>query len=227
VRNGGFGGSVAISGETVVVGAVGDISSQGAAYVFVKPGGGWSGALTQTANLIASDGAMNDYFGGSVAISGDTVVVGAQGDSVDANTAQGSAYVFVKPGGGWSGTLTQTAKLTASDGATSNLFGHSVAVSGDTVVIGAYYANSYQGSAYIFVKPGEGWSGALTQTAKLIASDGVGYDFFGDPVAVSGDTVVVGAIGNRNPSWGSTYVFVMEWSADSNDQADRLGWGDR
>jgi hypothetical protein len=203
-----FGYSVAISGDTVVVGGYAANNSQGSAYAFVKPSGGWSGALTQTAKLAASDAMIEDFFGGSVAISGDTVVVGASGDDV-ANTNQGSAYVFVKPGGGWGGTLTQTAKLTASDGATGDFFGQSVAVSGDTVVIGAYYANSYQGSAYVFVKPGGGWSGALTQTAKLIASDGVGYDFFGDPVAVSGDTVVVGAIGNRNPtSRGSAYVFV-------------------
>ena len=93
-------GSVSISGDTVVVGAEGDDSDKGSAYVFVKPSGGWSN-MTQTAKLTASDGAEGDEFGNSVSVSGDTVVVGADGDDDDGDWS-GSAYVFVKPGGGWS-----------------------------------------------------------------------------------------------------------------------------
>src|SRR5207245_1665203 len=130
-----FGGAVAISGDTVVVGAcaddIGANSNQGSAYVFVKPGAGWS-TMTETAKLTASDGAAGDQFGGAVAISGDTVVVGASADDIGANSNQGSAYVFVKPGAGWS-TMTETAKLTASDGAAGDEFGGAVAISGDTV----------------------------------------------------------------------------------------------
>jgi hypothetical protein len=118
--------------------------------VFVKPPGGWAD-MTETAKLTASDGAAFDLFGWSVAISGDTVVVGAIfGDGV--NSAQGSAYVFVKPPGGWT-DMTQTAKRTASDGAAGDNFGNSVAISGDTVVVGAIFGdgvNSDQGSAYVF-----------------------------------------------------------------------------
>ncbi|MGH8521241.1 MAG: hypothetical protein ACREU9_07480 [Gammaproteobacteria bacterium] len=90
--------SLSEDGDTVVVGAVlddiGANSDQGSAYVFVKPAGGWSGLLTEAAHLTASDGAAFDEFGGSVAVSGDTVVVGAPFDGIDANASQGSAYVF-------------------------------------------------------------------------------------------------------------------------------------
>ena len=118
--------SAAVSGDTVVVGASGDDvganADQGSAYVFVKPGAGWVSG-TETAKLTASDGAAFDRFGSSVAVSGDTIVVGASGDDVGANADQGSAYVFVKPGAGWvSGT--ETAKLTASDGAAARRVRH-------------------------------------------------------------------------------------------------------
>ncbi len=149
----------------------------------------------QAAKLTASDGAASDSFGASVAVSGDTIVVGADGTHVGANLAQGSAYVFVKPTGGWSG-MTQTAKLTASDGVAYDHFGISVAISGDTIVVGASGSNSSQGAAYVFVKPTGGWTGAMTQTAKLTASDGAANDYFGGSVAISGDTIVVGAYGD-------------------------------
>src|SRR5262249_57460127 len=96
---------------------------------------GWTNA-TETAKLTASDGAPNDFLGSSVAISGDTVVVGADLDTIGLNVQQGSAYVFVKPGTGWA-DATQTAKLTASDGAGRDQFGLSVAITGDTLVVGA------------------------------------------------------------------------------------------
>ena len=169
-------------------------------------------SATETAKLTASDGAGGDSLGTSVAVSGDTVVVGAPLDS-GATAGQGSAYVFVKPGGGWV-SATETAKLTASDGAADDSFGHSVAVSGDTVVVGAGFdnvgPNANQGSAYVFVKPGGGWVSA-TETAKLTASDGAGNDRLGQSVAVSGDTVVVGAYFDNvgtNADQGSAYVFV-------------------
>jgi hypothetical protein len=212
-----FGTSVAVSGDTVVVGApfdrIGGNKDQGSAYVFVKPGSGWTTTSTFTAKLTASDGAGGDRFGSSVAVSGDTVVVGAPRADIGVPADnRGAAYVFVKPSGGWS-NMTETAKLTASDGAVDDQFGYSVAISGDTVVVGAPLAeigsNTNQGAAYVFVKPSAGWSD-MTETAKLTASDGAADDYFGFSVAISGDTVVVGAprddIGG-NTNQGSAYVF--------------------
>ena len=114
------------------------------------------------------------------------MVVGAAGDDIGTNADQGSAYVFVKPVGGWAGLLQENAKLTASDGAANNRFGFSVGASGDTVVVGAL-ATSERPPAYVFVKPPGGWAGALQENARLTGSDG----FNGFSVAVSGDTVVV------------------------------------
>ena len=104
-------------------------TDQGSAYVFTRSGTTW----TQQAKLTASDGAADDYFGYSVALSGDTALVGAYWDDVGANYDQGSAYVFTRSGTTW----TQQAKLTASDGAAGDHFGHSVALSGDTALVGA------------------------------------------------------------------------------------------
>ena len=92
--------------------------------------------MTQTAKLTASDGAADDDFGISVSISGNTVVVGADDATVGGNSDQGAAYVFTEPGSGWT-SMTQTAKLTASDGAANDYFGYSVSISGNTVVVGA------------------------------------------------------------------------------------------
>jgi len=210
-----FGISVAVSGDTVVVGAdgVGNNIGQGSAYVFVKPSGGWAGLLTEDAKLIASDGRPFDFLGNSVAVSGDTVVVSAFGDDIGDNPDQGSAYVFVKPAGGWAGLLQENAKLVASDGATNDLSlteaGQSVAVSGDTVVVGAegddIGANTDQGSVYVFVKPAGGWAGSLQESAKLTASDGAAGNLFGFSVGASGDTVVVGTLATPGLP---AYVFV-------------------
>ncbi|MDH3328579.1 MAG: FG-GAP repeat protein, partial [Desulfobulbaceae bacterium] len=199
VTNDQFGNSIAISGDTIVVGAQSDNGNIGSAYVFVKPTTGWAD-MTQTAKLTADDGAADDQFGYSVAISGDTVVVSARGD----DSYTGSAYVFVKPVTGWA-DMTQTAKLTASDGELSDNFGYFVAISGDTIVVGAQGDDGNAGSAYVFVKPDTGWDD-MTQTAKLTAGDRVAGDRFGYSVAISNDTIVVGSI--YNGLGGSAYVFV-------------------
>ena len=120
-------------------------------------------------------------------------MVGAIDDDDNGNNS-GSAYVFVKPSGGWS-DATQTAKLTASDGATFDDFGWSVSVSGDTIVVGAIDDDdngNNSGSAYVFVKSSGGWDDT-TETAKLADFGGAADDDFGWSVSVSGDTVVVGA----------------------------------
>ena len=183
-----FGETVAIEGDTIVVGADGDGSDTGSAYVFVKPVSGW-GTGSQTAKLTASDGAQDDELGGSVALDGEIIVVGARGDESDT----GSAYVFIKPGAGWDDG-NEAAKLTASasNGAQDDELGGSVAIDGDIIVVGARGDDRNTGSAYVFVKPGDGW-GDGNEAAKLTASDGALNDQFGWSVAVNGDTVVVGA----------------------------------
>jgi FG-GAP repeat/Prealbumin-like fold domain len=170
--------SVAIAGGTIAAGAPGKV----AVYVFVKPAGGWANA-TQTAKLVP--GNARDGLGVAVAISGNTIVAGAPGARV-LSLPRGAAFVFVKPAAGWS-NATQTAKLTASDGAQGDWLGQSVAISGDTIVAGA----PQKGAVYVFVKPSTGWANA-TQRAKLTGSGGGGGEF-GDAVAIASDTIVAGA----------------------------------
>jgi hypothetical protein len=214
-----LGGSVAISGDTVVAGAhgaeVGVNWMQGAAYVFVEPTAGWSGPQTETAKLTASDGVEQDMFGGSVAINGDTVVAGVPESTVGGSPRQGRAYVYVRPAGGWADTSAFDARLTASDGAAHETLAESLAISGDTVVAGAPGYRSGRGAAYVFEKPGPGWSGPQTEAAKLLASDGGAGDAFGTSVALEGDTLVVGApeaVVDGKPAQGAVYVYVKSAS---------------
>ena len=127
------------------------LSNSGSAYVFTEPASGVWDDATETAKLTASDGVADDKFGTSVAVNGATVVVGATQDA-DMGSKPGLAYVFTKPGAGWA-TATETAKLTASDAAADDEFGISVAIDGDTVVVGAHKDDdngSDSGSAYVF-----------------------------------------------------------------------------
>jgi hypothetical protein len=200
-----FGGSVAISGDTLVVGAFGDDTYKGAAYVFNRNQGG-ANNWGQVKKLTASDGLANERFGWSVAISGDTLVVGA--DEKDSN--KGAAYVFGRDKDG-TNQWGQVKKLTASDGAADDRFGLSVAIDGNTAVVGAYGNNTNRGAAYVFYQD-EGGADQWGQVRKLTASDGVADDWFGMSVAISGDTIVVGAHkhdGQGNDS-GSAYVFARD-----------------
>ncbi|HEX2619367.1 MAG TPA: FG-GAP repeat protein, partial [Phototrophicaceae bacterium] len=122
--------------------------------------------------LLASDGALNDRFGGAVAVSGNTAVIGA----ANANGELGAAYVFTRNGNIW----TQQQELIASDAAIDDLFGWSVAISGDVAVVGAFGKNSNQGAAYVFTRSGTTW----TQQQKLTASDAASGDSFGISVAI-------------------------------------------
>jgi len=193
-----FGRSVVVEGDTTVVGAYGDDSFRGSAYVFTRSGTVW----TQQAKITAADGAAGDRFGLSVAAAGDTAVVGAFFDDTLAGTDAGSMYVFTRSAGVW----TQQAKLTASDGAAGDNFGDYVAVSADTAVAGAWQDDANTGSAYVFTRS----AGVWTQQAKLIASDGAAGDNFGVSVAIVGDTAVVSSYADDTPSGvnsGSAYVF--------------------
>ncbi|MFY9660407.1 MAG: Ig-like domain repeat protein [Terriglobales bacterium] len=211
-----FGFSIALSGDgnTAVVGAFGHTVNgnvyQGAAYVFTNSGGNWS----QQAELSASDGAAGDWFGDSVALSGDgnTAVLGASGHAVNGNQIQGAAYVFTNSAGSWS----QQAELTASDGVYDDEFGISVALSsdGNTALVGALFHTvngntNYQGAAYVFANSAGSWS----QQQELTASDGAGGDLFGNSVTLSsdGNTALAGApyhTVNGNANQGAAYTFV-------------------
>jgi hypothetical protein len=188
-----FGISVDLSGDTAVVGGAGE-----AAYVFTRTGTTWSRQATLTAPQVTG----RDLFGISVAIDRDTIVVGAREADPNGNNNQGAAWVFTRSGQQWSVEAT----LTASDGAAYDLFGDSVALDGDTVVVGSEFADpagrDSQGAAYVFTRSNGQWQ----EQAKLISSDGVAGDRFGTAVAVAGDTAVVGAahVAGRQ---GAAYVF--------------------
>ena len=223
-----FGSSVSIYGDTVVVGArtadtPGGVNA-GAAYVFVRSGTAWA----EQQKLLAPDGASNASFGYSVSVSGDTAVVGAVTDDAPGGPLSGSAYVFVRSGESW----TEQQKLLASDGAADDFFGISASVSGDTVVVGAYGddtpAGLNAGSAYVFFRSGMAW----TEQQKLVASDAMAGDVFGFAVSLSGETVLVGAIGDDTPGGmdaGSAYVFVRSqatWTEQQKLEGPEAAAGD-
>jgi len=207
---GSFGTAVAASGQRVLVGAAsadGVALRTGAAYVFASAGGAW----VQEARLIADDGRRHDLFGASVAIDGDVAVIGAPQNTL---TGPGFAYVFRRVDGVWN----QEAKLLASDGGADDAFGISVAVRGDTVVVGAWnHLNNAQsfpdgeGAAYIFRFTGETW----VQTNKLSPSGvpagqrdrfgrAVSLDENGSVLAVGTSAITIGFIADANEP---VYVF--------------------
>ena len=268
-----FGRSLALDGDTLVVGAYHESSAattvdgdeanngakrSGAAYVFTRAAGVWS----QEAYLKASNAEAGDFFGRSVDISGDTIVVGAYGEDsaaagVDAdqssNTAPfcGAAYVFARDAGSW----TQQAYLKASNAGNFDYFGISVAIDADTLVVGAYGEWSsatgvggdqgdngafLSGAAYVFTRDAGSWS----QEAYLKASNTEQGDQFGSAVALSGDTLVVGApeedseatgvdgdgAGSAADGSGAAYVFTRSagvWSQEAYLKASNTGGGDR
>jgi hypothetical protein len=212
-------GTVAIDQNTAVIGAPGHASSRGAVYVFTRIGSFWS----QAQELTALDGAANDLFGTSVAVNGNTIVVGASGHQVGSRASQGAAYVYVLSGGTW--TLQQ--ELTAPDGAANDAFGYSVAINGNTLVVGAWTrtlgSNAHQGVAYVFARVGSLWT---QQGPDLISHDGATNDNFGSAVAIQGSTVVVGADGHPGStmSQGAAYVFGLQGGTWTQQQElDVLG----
>ena len=232
-----FGYSVALSGDTLAVGAYGEASGAtgvnpasgqadnsapyaGAVYLFVRTGTTW----TQQAYLKASNTGAGDVFGSSVALSGDTLAVGAHGEASGATgvnpvtgqadnsaSAAGAVYVFVRTGMTW----TQQAYVKASNTGAYDYFGSSVSLSGDTLAVGADSEASratgvnpaggqadnsarYAGAVYVFVRSGTTW----TQQAYLKASNTGAYDYFGTSIALSGDTLAVGAYGEAGEATG-------------------------
>jgi len=223
-----FGHSVAISVDTIVVGAPKDDTAAGmdagSAYVFVHSNGQWS----QQATISPPDAVANDQFGSSVAISGDTIVVGALGADTPPYFANvGSIYVYVRSNGQWS-KQKKILPIVPPEG-NKDEFPSSVAISGDTIVAGASRADTLgktdAGAAYVYVRSNGQWSelcGCLT------ADDADVEDYFGYSVAISDDTIVVGATGEGTTpvtSFGAAYVFVR--SSGQWDQQKKLTASDK
>ena len=215
----GFGGSVSLSsdGNTALVGAYAEGTSpnfeNGAVYVFTRTGSTW----TEQQKLLASDRGTQDYFGSSISISsdGNTALIGAKSESTSPNSSNGAAYVFTREVGG--STWTEQQKILASDPATNDNFGFSVALSsdGNTALIGAANEstspNSGQGAAYIFTRT----AGVWTQGQKFLAPDPADFDQFGSSVAISDDglTFFIGAPNedtSPSSSNGAAYVYRKE-----------------
>ncbi len=246
---GAFGGSVAVSGDTIVVGSTNQggpppFGGPGAAHVFVRSGTTW----TRQAVLTSAHPGFQTEFGVSVSVSGDTVVVGASNPSDNLPLA-GSATVYTRSGSTW----TEQANLKASNPGQNDLFGNSVEVVGDTLVVGALGEGSsstgvnsvpnedaaFAGAAYVFVRNGTAWS----QQAFLKAGNAGAGDYFGRSVALAGDVIVVGADGEDSSTTGvnsapnesaadagAGYVFVRSgttWSQQAYLKAGNAGAGDK
>ncbi len=210
----GFGASVAISGNTAVIGAprtsVAMNARQGAAYVFVR--NPITGVWSQKDKLVAVDGAANDEFGKFVSIDGDVIAVSTDLVTVNNQVLRGAAYIYRRfvPTGAW----VQEAKLTAPDGVANDFFGSSISVSGGIVAVGAFRADVFfqdQGAVYVFqLDPA---SGLWFWQAKLIAadastSDSLGFGFPG--VVIAGTRILARSQDHQQSRGGAVYVFERE-----------------
>jgi hypothetical protein len=214
-----FGWGISISGDTAVFGAPGASKRQGRAYVFARVDGVW----TEQMKLTASDGAADDNFGTSVAISNDLVVVGAPGST----DSRGAAYVFILNQGVW----TEQGKLTAADGELDDRLGESAAIESETALVGAPGVNGSSGAVYVFARIEDQWS----ERIKLeVPADEPEY--FGKSVALQGDTMAIGApyaASSDAPYQGAAYIFSRTgdvWSeqarllASDGAAYDQFGW---
>ncbi|MCP4350252.1 MAG: hypothetical protein GY795_32655, partial [Desulfobacterales bacterium] len=193
--------SVSISGDYVIVGAIGDNENgyySGSAYIFKRDGTSW----TQQAKLMPSDGHIQSRFGYSVSMSGDYAIVGT---SKPNNRPGGFAYIFKRDGTVWN----EQTKLTADEDISDmDFFASSVSISGDYAVVGNYEDHNRgveSGLAYVFKRDGTDWN----KKVKLASSDGAEYDSFGHSVSISGNYAIIGAYGDNDngSSSGSAYVY--------------------
>ena len=210
-----FGKSVAVSGDVVLVGAWTDSEGgddAGAAYVFRHVADDW----IEEQKLTATDAAEGDLFGGSVSIDGDRALIGAARDD-DAGSNSGAAYVYRFETGSW----IEETKLAAADGAASDLFGTNVSLSGSNAVISSHGDDDDgigSGSAYVFRDEESGW----VEGQKLTASDAAGGDLFGTAVASSGNSILIGAIGDDEAGQGAGAVYVFRESGGVWSEEEKL-----
>jgi hypothetical protein len=210
-----FGCAVGISGENAIIGARWDDDNgpySGSAYVYDVT------TLALKTKLLPIDGAKDDAFGASVAISGDTAIVGVSMQSSEGTSTVGAAYLFDV------NTGVQLAKLTPLDGLSNDYFGSSVAISATTAVVGAKEHDHFgqaSGAVYIFdLVTG-------TQLQKITPSDGAAHDHFGCSVGISGDTVLIGA--ESNSGTGAAYIFDLtsgeqtKLLASDGESGDKFG----
>jgi len=204
-----FGCSVSICGNYALVGAYGDDTEAGSAYVFrrafrIIPPDTIVWFWAEQTKLEAPGRAAQDSFGYSVSTDGSYAVIGAPGDDVK-GTSSGSAYVFKRDGFIWQ----YQTKLTASDGEPNDVFGCAVSVSGDNICIGARYGNSRikdSGTAYVFKRDGSNW----VEQPKLLQSEGGAGNFFGNSVSIDGFNIMVGAPRKgewAGPATGAAFPF--------------------
>ena len=206
-----LGWSVSISMPCVIMGAYGTNSNTGAAHIYELQGSSWygKGALT------ASDGAISDLFGTSVAIDGDYAVCGAPGHDLTYGS-EGATYIFKKPTSGWT-TMTETQKITASDNEGGDNFGSSVSVLGSHLIVGSPKEDDVgtdRGSAFVFESDGSSWS----EQQKLTSSDAADSDFFGWSASISSNFAIAGAYAEDNTNGvdaGSAYIFEFSNQAPS------------
>ncbi len=221
----GFGQSVSIDGDVIVVGAPGDNDSAGSAYIYRFNGTNWA----EEQKLVASDASTGDNFGFSVSLSANVAVIGAHlRDGASALNA-GSAYVFRFNGSSW----IQEATLSASDAAAEDWFGWSVSVSGNVAVVGAKLDDDGEftsGSAYVYRFDGSNW----IEEQKLHASDAAWADWFGQAVTVAGDVILAGAhgddLGGSKSQSGAAYVFRYngtQWIEEAKLTASDAALGDQ
>ena len=195
-----FGVSVAIDGDTIVVGAHGDTNAgfaSGAAYVFQRTNNQWS--LTQ--KLISSESSTWDSFGLSVGVDGNTIVCGAFGNSPSNTLPVGSAFVFRLINNHW----VETQKLAASDASENNSFGVTVAIDGNTLIVGAIGNSQFAGAVYVFEFDGSSW----IEQEKLMSHDRTPRVIFGYRLGIDGDTIVVASEGRGDPpiEFSAAYIF--------------------
>jgi len=216
-----FGSSVSVDGTTLAVGVRGANGNTGAVYLFELIGSTW----TQKAILVGADSVVGDQFGGSVSLSGDRLVVGADRADLAAplRPDAGAAYAFARSS---TGVWTQKAKLLPTSSLRDDNFGTSVSVSGNTIACGQPFlgvganANIKLGAVSVFVETEGVWS--LQRT--LMAADGVDDDYFGRSVAINGDELAVGAYYKNvgEPGAGAGYLFRRtntSWNQVSRYQA--------
>ncbi len=215
-----FGYSVSIFGDTIVASAYNDNDKgthSGSAYIFKRSGDAW----IHMDKITAGDGAAVDWFGYSVSISGNTIIVGSPKNDNSKGTDSGAAYLFKRSGDNW----IQQVKLTANDGAFGDFFGFSVSNYHNYTVVGAWRNDddgTDSGAVYVF----KGSNNAWTLQQKLTADDGASIDRFGLSVSISGSYIVVGATGDddKETCTGSAYIFHR--TGDSWTQEEKLTTAD-